>query len=181
MPEPTHAMNPADRELEDALRTLTPSEPRIDRDALMFRLGRESVRPSCARWRFAAAAMLLFAVGSLTLHVSAPSAPMTTIAPDRMAEYQNAIEIAPPMMNQPYTPPTARLIGISTRPTPVNDYLHMRNMVLTYGVDVLPEPVARGGGLPSDDLDELIERPAAQALPPFWRQLHRIMQNGDNS
>ena len=58
-------LTPAERELEEALRALSPTASTIDRDRLLFDAGAASVRDRSWRWGFVAAALAL----GLTLSV----------------------------------------------------------------------------------------------------------------
>jgi hypothetical protein len=63
MPE-QDGLNPAERELEEALRSLAPVAARIDSVSAAFEAGRRSTRRQVHLWRAATAAALLIGVGS---------------------------------------------------------------------------------------------------------------------
>ena len=66
MQEP-HGLDPAERELEDALRTLSPASVRIEPVAAAFAAGRQSARRQTQLWRSIAAVASLIGVGVLLL------------------------------------------------------------------------------------------------------------------
>jgi hypothetical protein len=66
MQEP-NGLDPAEREVEEALRTLMPTAARIDPVAAAYAAGRRSARNQLQRWRIAAAALLVAGAGSWLL------------------------------------------------------------------------------------------------------------------
>jgi hypothetical protein len=69
MQEP-NGLNPAEHEVEEALRTVTPSAARIDPVAAAFAAGQRSATSQLQRWRAAAAVLLLVSAGSWLLPAS---------------------------------------------------------------------------------------------------------------
>jgi hypothetical protein len=57
-------LNPAERELEEALQSLAPAAARIDPIAAAYEAGRRSMRRQLQLWRAAAAAVVFAGVGS---------------------------------------------------------------------------------------------------------------------
>ncbi len=68
MPE-QDGLNPAERELEEALKSLAPAAARIDPIGAAFEAGRRSVRSQVRVWRAATAAAILIGIGSWVLSV----------------------------------------------------------------------------------------------------------------
>jgi hypothetical protein len=62
-------LNPAERELEAALRSLTPTATRLDPISAAYSAGRRSARSEVRRWRFATAAVALLGAGTWLLPV----------------------------------------------------------------------------------------------------------------
>jgi hypothetical protein len=60
-------LNPAERELEAALKSLTPRAARLDPVAAAYSAGQRSARREVRRWRVATAAMALLGAGTLLL------------------------------------------------------------------------------------------------------------------
>jgi hypothetical protein len=62
-------LNPAERELEAALRSLTPTASRLDPIAAAYCAGQRSARGEVRRWRVATAAAVLLGAGTWLLPV----------------------------------------------------------------------------------------------------------------
>jgi hypothetical protein len=64
-------LNPAERELEEALKSLAPAAARIDPVSAAFEAGRRSVRTQLHVWRMATAAALMIGAGSWLIPIGA--------------------------------------------------------------------------------------------------------------
>jgi hypothetical protein len=120
-------------DLEAALGALTPRPPALDRDAILYRAGRASVR----RWQWATAvsttATLALAV-TLLLRPSVDRGPVVVAPPP-------APSVVPPVV------PEAELAPSTDEPAPAA-YFRLQEQLLSRGLDGLP-PLAAGPG-PSD-------------------------------
>jgi hypothetical protein len=112
MQEP-NGLDPAERELEDALRTLSPASVRIDPVAAAFAAGRQSVRRQTQLWRSIAAVVSLIGAGVWFL-------PGRTNDGDR---FRVSIAVAS-------QPPTA---------APAQSLVMLQHTVRHQGVDALPQ------------------------------------------
>lgn len=121
--------------LENALKSLAPSRPQVDRDAIMFRAGRESARRG-RRWMAAAASLAAVALGEAALLANRPA--------PQVVERIVVVRTAPPapvlIPEKPHEAPVATV----HRPTfgpgqTAHDRLTWQ--VLRYGLDGLPAPV----------------------------------------
>ncbi len=121
----------ADAEFEACLGHLRPKDPAIERDALIFRAGRASVRRRMRLWQ-SAAGLLLVALGvSLALSLRPPPTPV-----ERVVQVVIEKQTAPPP-----TPTERRMVlpdAIEPRPFTA-DYLRTRDAVLARGLDALPQ------------------------------------------
>jgi hypothetical protein len=107
-------LNPADRELELALKSLTPIGGRVDAIAAAFAAGGRSSQRWVRTWQSAAAAMLLVAAGSWVMRAPTPSH-------DRSTPTIIVIQPAAP-----------------ARPLPDQSLLVLQRDVTEHGVDGLP-------------------------------------------
>ena len=78
-------LNPADREFEDALRSLSPKTARIDPVAAAFCAGERSARRTTRRWQAVAAVMVLALVSSWLI----PSFDRATTSPHLVVQLQS--------------------------------------------------------------------------------------------
>jgi hypothetical protein len=116
---------PADRELEHALRSLTPAAASLSLEAIAFQAGRRSLRTHVATWRGASGVLAVALVASQVLPA----------APNRNALSRAPIAIATPPASPTPLPPAAEDFGGSK---PVNNpYLLARADVLRHGLDGL--------------------------------------------
>ena len=116
-------LNPAERELESALRSLRPAPASgVDAIAAAVAAGAASRRPSIYAWR-AAAAVLVVALGAA---VTLPSRSATS-PPAVVAEA-----------------PAVRLLA--TEPRGAGAYVRLRQRVLDQGLDALPIPAHASDG-----------------------------------
>jgi hypothetical protein len=92
-------LNPAEQELEEALKSLAPAAARIDPVSAAFEAGRRSVRTQLHVWRMATAAALLIGVGGLMLprHVGVGPNIQSGM---QVAVHRSAPELAPPLAAQ---------------------------------------------------------------------------------
>jgi len=120
----------AETELERALGRLTPADPGLDRDRLMFRAGQAAGRRGRRPWQagtFGLAAALVLAVTLSTWRAGEPPAmPPMPGGPVIVHQTPSADEIPSP----------AAVPGVA--------YLRLRDAVLGQGLDALPA-VASGG------------------------------------
>jgi hypothetical protein len=109
-------LNPAERELEGALRRLAPAAARIDPVAAAFEAGRRSTRGRVRLWQSIAAAMVIVTVG-------------TWLIPLRTIKLGGRLEVA--------STPTAEGFP-AARPPSDQSLLMLRQAVWERGVDGLP-------------------------------------------
>jgi hypothetical protein len=155
MPNEDH-LNPAERELEEALGRLTPAAAGIDRDTLHFRAGLAAGRRRCWRWQASALTMSGVAamafVGLLwprpTALVETPRAPQ----PEMVLVAQPTPHAVPP-------PIQARLVEAR--------YLGLRQAILERGLDALPRATAGVGS----GRDTRLLNDEAAGLPERYRRL----------
>jgi hypothetical protein len=159
-------LTPAQRELADALRGLSPAAPnRINRDRLLFEAGAAAARRSVFRWRAAAAVLVLGNAVLMTVAlrsssgnmggttiVSAPTTKTTTTydghnAPSfarsdtRPADANERPLVTRAAWDRPWSP--ARLLGQSPTPPAKGGYVSVRDAVLREGLSALPAPPGR--------------------------------------
>ena len=92
-------MSAADRELEAALRSLSPKRTTdVDPIAAAFAAGRQSARTQVRLWQFAAAAVLMIAIGSWLIPPGADrgSRVVVATAPETIATATSAPVVSPP-------------------------------------------------------------------------------------
>ena len=91
-------LTPAERELEGALKSLSPKRPAgIDPIAAAFAAGRRSARTQVRLWQSAAAAVLMIAVGSWLIPPGQPRTVMVSTArPETVAVVTSAPMSLPP-------------------------------------------------------------------------------------
>jgi hypothetical protein len=93
-------MNPADRELEAALRSLSPTRTTaIDPIAAAFAAGRQSAQTQVRLWQVAAAAVLMIAVGSWLIPAGddgGSGVVVVTAPPETVAVVTSAPVASPP-------------------------------------------------------------------------------------
>ena len=127
-----HPLDVEDRELEAQLQRLIPSSPRLQRDTLMFEAGRRAARPQLRVWQ-GAAALLAGAVFLGTLPANRPTA----------ASPQALAPVSPAILPRPAAP-----IHVALGPSSpahlgtAREYLRWRSLLLTEGVEALPNPPA---------------------------------------
>lgn len=122
--------------LENALKSLSPSRSRLDRDAVMFHAGRESARE---RRRWAAAGLAALALGEGVLLANRPA--------PAVVEKIIVVRADPPAPSAPVVEPEKpqeNPVASAPRPTfgpgrTPHDRLTWQ--VLRYGLDGLPAPV----------------------------------------
>ena len=108
-------LNPAERELEAALKSLTPRPARLDPVAAAYSAGQRSARREVRRWRVATAAMAILGAGTWLLPVGQ----------NLLAEKQVHVPV---------------VVAVSTemRPVPEQSMVMLRKAVWEKGVDGLP-------------------------------------------
>jgi hypothetical protein len=121
------AHNPEVKAVEAALSALAPRTERLDRDQVMYRAGRASVRPG---WTWSIAASL-----SLVTLTLVAGYDLLRPAPQNV-ERVVYVRVAEPV----YVTPDSGSIAQQTDAD--GAYLHLRDRVLSYGVDALPAPMA---------------------------------------
>lgn len=176
-------LTPAEHELEAALGGLAPAAHQIDRDALMFRLGRESTTAARRRWQMAAAALLLVTLTTWgwSMHRRRSSPGPQPTPPGMVAERQPT---PPPPVPERTPDPAGRQPGprpsvtsIARAPGPTEAYLNLRNLVLAHGVDALPESTIAW----QPDVEPIVDWPADQRPPSLWLRRRPGMPQGDAS
>jgi hypothetical protein len=162
-----HELTPADRELEAALGSLTPAGTGIDRDGLMFDLGRSSGGRQLRIWQGASG--LMMAVLAMLIAFPLLNPPTGTESGQNNMVKDNAPKIDPPnatdQKDQEQTPvkhiqdhqialtnnhPLPALLTLKQRE---GSYLAMRQIALSRGVDALPLPEQSANRLNSDTLN----------------------------
>jgi hypothetical protein len=147
MPEPE--LTPDLTALAAALGRLSPAPPAVDRDRLFFEAGRRAARPRPWGWPLATAlcASVAVALGLRLMSVSGP-------------EVARVIPPPPPPPAEPQSPPPAAPAAFAAAPARSDDapYLSLRDQVLRWGVDVLPQyPVA--APTTSESIEDLLGLP----------------------
>jgi hypothetical protein len=127
-------------EIEAALGSLAPTRGRLDRDRLMYQLGRSSIRPSPSgrrAWMAVAASIGLVALGEGALLARRPEVRVV----ERLVVVREPAATTPAVVE---TPPPA----IDPRPVDLGPGARDRLawQVLRYGLDGLPAPVPSSGG-----------------------------------
>ena len=143
--------------VEAALGSLQPTPSGVDRDRLMYLAGEAAAGRSLSRrrrradwlWPCAAAASMLLAVGFALMWVSAE--------PEARIVYVERGDETPEPAPQPTAVAEQGTDITSPRKTWGTDYLQLRRLVMTEGVDALP---------PSDSA------PGTNAEPLRWRSVH---------
>jgi hypothetical protein len=150
-------LNPAEQELEAALRELRPVSAGIDRDAVLFKAGYQSALRQMRVWQSVAgalAASLLISFIMPAFHTSREQSASVTDAPSHVSQAAVALEPLEVEITgvQPVTAGWFGVLDWMLRPgdvTPAvaaraNDYLSVRQAVLTHGLDALRTPVGDG-------------------------------------
>lgn len=153
MSQPNVPPDPEMNAIEAALRSLAPSPSRLDRDALMFRAGQAAPRPSHARWLWPmiAACLALIATGEAALLAVRPEprvierlvvihepAPAPIEPAPSMA--QDSEKLAPVVILRQSSGEERHTLNADL-PWPLEpSYAQLRNRVLRFGIDALPEP-----------------------------------------
>lgn len=128
--------------IEAALRALTPAHGAIDRDAIMFHAGQQSMRTRWV-WPSATAALALIAFGEAAFFIRRPAPEpriIERIVEVPRAEYsapvvilrQNPAEEAGPFATDSIDPEPEQLAR--------QDNYHLREQALRFGVENLPDP-----------------------------------------
>ena len=160
------SLTPAEHELEAALGGLTPAAHQIDRDALMFHLGRESAAGARRRWQVTAAAMVVVTLTSWGLSTDRwRSSPGSSPAPLTVA------------IDQSPEPAARRATKAAAAHRPAEAYLDLRNRVLEGGVDALPVCAVSL----RQNVEPVIDWPADQRPPLMWLRARQVMQEGSGS
>lgn len=127
-------LTPAETELERALGRLTPADPGLDRDRLMFLAGQAAGRRERRRWQAAViglAAALAFAMGLASWRTDhLPATPSVPGGPAIVHQTSSAEE----------DPSSAVPPGMA--------YLRLRDAVLDEGLDALPAVKSSGQAIP---------------------------------
>ena len=151
-------LTPADRELEAALSSLVPGRHTIDRDALMFGLGRRSARRAGHRWR-AAAAVLAAALAGVAIFRPTP----------QTIERGQYVQRDAPAEHVTSATFTAHVPASPTATTGGGEYLKLRDAVLEHGLDALPAPPVFTGTFDMpDEILQLLNRPRRTPRPGHW-------------
>lgn len=150
-------LTPADRELEAALCSLTPTGTGIDRDGLMFDMGRASGHASSRRqvWAWQGTSGLLMSV-LVTFIIFPLIGPPSGTGPGSDSGSGGMVKQSerPRIRAQDDSRMTIDLPH-------ADSYLAMRQIALTQGIDALPEPKSASKQIndPGDSEDPLDNRP----------------------
>lgn len=181
-------LTPAQQELEAALRQLQPAQPSLDRDQLMYRMGRAAGQRQVRRWQGATtlASIVLAALILVPPHhtVPQPSPIPQFAAGTEQVEPEPALETVDDavLLPAPALPPVTDRLVSATRPRFVAySYMALRQRVLIEGIDALPDPVASGPPLPQPTLRELLDLPPRKTRLPMWSPLHWLLQRENRS
>jgi hypothetical protein len=155
--QPQEPLTPADLELERALGTLCPMGAGIDRDALMFRAGRQSLARGGQGWRISTVALTLALGASILFNAWQGSKPMEQVVVQPTAQQQQTAE---PIVYLPSPSPEVPRIA-------QDNYLKLRSEVLAKGLDALPPPQYSQG--PSEAPEQLKAFPGLPSNPPVER------------
>lgn len=132
------------RAVENALSSLSPSRSGVDRDRLMFEAGRRSARTRWA-WPSATAALAFLALGEAAL--------LTTRATPEPQVIERIVEVKVPtpdtavpvvilrqnrQADESSSPSFLFAPGAESGPLANQDYYHLREQALRFGVDSLP-------------------------------------------
>lgn len=147
--------------IEAALRSLNPARSAVDRDAIMFQAGRESMRTRWV-WPSATAALVLIACGEAAFFTTRPTPEPRII--ERIVEVPTVEYSAPVVI--------LRRNPVSTEPDPRPERLtaydnhHLRDQALRFGVEGLPEPPPPASRIDPDRDRELFRAEIRSLLDP---------------
>ncbi|MBV9126188.1 MAG: hypothetical protein JO112_22800 [Planctomycetes bacterium] len=161
--------------LEAALAGLQPLPGKLNRDQLLFRAGQASGRRGWL-WPSAAGALALVAAGLAATLVAHPVPPRV----ERIVYVHVPAQVLPPTPAESSFPRKRTLspASVADRPPALpGDYLKLRDQVLCWGVDALPQSPAPPPALA--DSTSLRIPPTGQELT-IWR-LEQKLQTGDPS
>ena len=140
--ERTEHLSPAHRELEDALRGLSPASVNISRDRLMFQAGTMIGRRSANRWRGATALLVLVNVGLVGLvglsmrspHEAGqhPIAQAPAPADPKIESRETAVELPETLKT------SSRNVSLTSSAKSTEAYVSLRDDVLRRGLAALP-------------------------------------------
>ena len=173
---------PAHRELENALRGLSPASVAISRDRLMFQAGAMIGRRSASRWRRATAALLVVNVGLMVFSARSPRETGSTMVVQNPAP---ALSIEPRgSMDVPTTWYASRPAASPTSIASAQAYVSLRDDVLQRGLSALPSSAAQLKSERPVTVDQLLEtspRPRDPASPwsPFSAPLRQYLFSGE--
>jgi hypothetical protein len=119
-------LNPAQREVEGALRSLAPAPARVDPVAAAFNAGRRSAGRQVHLWRSAAAFLLLLSAGSWLVPLSRKGS--SGVTPPEPA---GSLAVIPTRSQVPPTP---------AQPLPEESLIMLQQAVRDKGLDGLPAP-----------------------------------------
>jgi hypothetical protein len=125
-------------ELERHLAALSPKPATLDRDRLLFRAGRDSMRRHWA-WPTATAVMALACVGlTLTMMLRSAPEPIVRVVKEQVIVYVSAPESVASVAETAKTPVAYAPGSPGIDKTPALPYWQMHQQVLRFGVDGLP-------------------------------------------
>jgi hypothetical protein len=185
-PEHTEPLTPAERELAEALGSLSPARPSLGRERILFESGRTAGEAAARRrlfaWR-AAAAVLLVGLGlSMVLRDQRRVVERERVvylpAPPVAATLQTAA-VTEGAGEPPQEWPAAgdpRLLASHGRPlmpSSAADYVTVRDAVLRWGVRAMPAPKGGGGvaaafGRPEPTVNGLLDIPSRETARGAW-------------
>jgi hypothetical protein len=132
-------LSPAHRELEDALRGLSPASVSISRDRLMFQAGAMIGRRSANRWRGATALLVLVNVGLMALSVRSSREPVNSqIAQVPKVDVQSGEQQGANAELPESSWAASHITSQSSSAKSTEAYVSLRNDVLRRGLSALP-------------------------------------------
>ena len=137
--------------LERQLRALTPTGPDLDRDALLYRMGRASApRPTLWMWQLTSAVALLFALGIALAWWQQPTpAPLVV---ERIIVREVPVEV-PVVVPSPGD--ILSLWGGKTEPRELPRARRIEEQISRHGLDAVPAAVANSPRTPT--MTELLQ------------------------
>lgn len=154
-----------EKELEAALSRLRPAEVSINRTVMIFRLGKESNAAAAARqmrrWQAVAAIFATMLCGTWAIEFIPDNSEIHEANPQLMANDSRGSNNTPKATSDKVwdSPPGTMLSEFDKRSSPVafpnQNYLALRQRVLAYGIDQIPEWYISSDNNPSSKIDDV--------------------------
>ena len=175
----SHEHEPAElAAVEQALGSVVPTPPRIDRDRLMFLAGVASATPGSAGaspspigptqartwlWPASTAALAATSLALALALILRPDRPERIVYVDRPA----TSPISPPAPRTSAQPTLTIAVAGRQQPSdlPANNYVRSRDVALRLGLDALGSPASNGGSLPAPTYRTWLESLVAPQPP----------------